>query len=140
MGVKLRDIVSFKELSLKDLSGKVIVVDAMNALYQFLAIIRQPDGTPLKDRKGRTTSHLSGLFYRTINLIEQGIDLIYIFDGEPPKLKEETIRKRIEIREEARERWELALQMGEMEEARKYAQMALSMSRKLMPRFCLRMC
>ncbi|MCD6381346.1 MAG: flap endonuclease-1 [Candidatus Odinarchaeota archaeon] len=128
MGVKLRDIVSFKELSLKDLSGKVIAVDAMNALYQFLAIIRQPDGTPLKDRKGRTTSHLSGLFYRTINLIEQGMDLIYIFDGEPPKLKEETIKKRVEIREEAREKWELALQMGEIEEARKYAQMALSMS------------
>jgi len=35
-------------------------IDAFNTLYQFLSIIRQKDGTPLMDRQGRVTSHLSG--------------------------------------------------------------------------------
>ena len=61
MGVNLRDLVPKKTVELKDLSGKSIAIDTYNALYQFLAIIRQPDGTPLKDSQGRITSHLSGL-------------------------------------------------------------------------------
>ena len=58
-------------VSLESLKGKSIAIDAYNALYQFLAVIRQPDGTPLKDHTGRITSHLSGLLYRTSNLVER---------------------------------------------------------------------
>ena len=50
-----------------DLKGKTIAVDAFNALYQFLSSIRQYDGTPLQDKNGKITSHLSGLFYRNLN-------------------------------------------------------------------------
>ncbi|HJX02402.1 MAG TPA: flap structure-specific endonuclease, partial [Candidatus Bathyarchaeia archaeon] len=70
MGVNLRDLVPRTVVKLEDLGGKSIAIDAYNALYQFLAIIRQPDGTPLKDSGGRVTSHLSGLLYRTSNLVE----------------------------------------------------------------------
>ncbi|MBC7130556.1 flap structure-specific endonuclease, partial [Candidatus Bathyarchaeota archaeon] len=77
MGVNLRDIVPKTPVKLEDLSGRSIAIDAYNALYQFLAIIRQPDGTPLKDNAGRITSHLSGLLYRTCNLVELGIKPIY---------------------------------------------------------------
>jgi flap endonuclease-1 len=69
MGVNLRDLVTPHIISLEELKGKVLAIDGYNALYQFLAIIRQPDGTPLKDSKGRVTSHLSGIFYRTANLL-----------------------------------------------------------------------
>ena len=62
LGVNLRDLLPKTTIDLKNLSGKSIAIDAYNALYQFLAIIRQPDGTPLKDSTGRVTSHLSGLF------------------------------------------------------------------------------
>jgi len=92
-------------------------------LYQFLAIIRLPDGTPLKDETGRITSHLSGLLYRTTNLIEKGIRTIYVFDGKPPSLKEAEIKRRMKVKEEAVKKYEEALAKGDLEEARVYAQM-----------------
>ncbi len=122
MGVNLRDLVPKTTVRLEDLSGKSIAIDAYNALYQFLAIIRQPDGTPLKDSSGRITSHLSGLLYRTSNLVEMGIKPIYVFDGVPPALKEVEIKRRMKAKEEALVRYEQALKAGKIEEARMYAQ------------------
>ncbi|MCD6431638.1 flap endonuclease-1 [Candidatus Bathyarchaeota archaeon] len=122
MGVNLRDLVPKVTVKLQDLSGKSIAIDAYNALYQFLAIIRQPDGTPLKDSTGRITSHLSGLLYRTSNLVEMGIKPIYVFDGTPPALKEVEIKRRMKAKEEALIKYEKALKEGKIEEARTYAQ------------------
>ena len=122
MGVDLRDLVPKIAIKLEDLGGKAIAIDAYNALYQFLAIIRQPDGTPLKDSSGRITSHLSGLLYRTSNLVEIGIKPIYVFDGAPPALKEVEIKRRKRVKEEALVQYERALKEGKVEEARMYAQ------------------
>jgi flap endonuclease-1 len=122
LGVNLRDLVPKTTVKLEDLGGKSIAIDAYNALYQFLAIIRQPDGTPLKDNLGKVTSHLSGLLYRTSNLVEMGIKPIYVFDGIPPTLKEVEIKRRMRVKEEAAIRYEQALKAGKTEEARAYAQ------------------
>jgi len=122
LGVNLRNIVPITAVKLEDLSGKSIAIDAYNALYQFLAIIRQPDGTPLKDSTGKITSHLSGLLYRTSNLVEIGIKPIYVFDGAPPVLKEVEIKRRMKAKEEATIKYEQALAKGKIEEARMYAQ------------------
>jgi len=122
MGVNLRGIIKAKEITLMDLKGKAISIDAYNALYQFLAIIRQPDGTPLKDSQGRVTSHLSGLLYRTVNLVENGIKPVYVFDGKPPELKAMEIERRKAVKEEAVKKYEEALARGDLEAARMYAQ------------------
>jgi flap endonuclease-1 len=122
LGVNLRDLVPKTTVRLEDLSGKSIAIDAYNALYQFLAIIRQPDGTPLMDSSGRITSHLSGLLYRTSNLVEMGIKPVYVFDGTPPALKEAEIKRRMRAKEEALIKYEQALKEGRIEEARMYAQ------------------
>ncbi len=122
LGVNLRDLIPKTTVKLEDLSGKSIAIDAYNALYQFLAIIRQPDGTPLKDSNGRITSHLSGLLYRTSNLVKIGIKPIYVFDGAPPALKETEIKRRMKIKKESLIKYEQAVKEGRMEEARKYAQ------------------
>ena len=122
MGVDLRDLVPKKAIKLEELSGKSLAIDAYNALYQFLAIIRQPDGTPLKDNSGRVTSHLSGLLYRTSNLLELSIKPVYVFDGAPPALKEVEIKRRMKVKEEALVRYERALKEGKVQEARVYAQ------------------
>ncbi|MFP3216585.1 MAG: flap endonuclease-1 [Vulcanisaeta sp.] len=114
-----------KVLDLPQLANKVIALDAYNALYQFLASIRQPDGTPLMDSKGRVTSHLSGLLYRTINLLENRIWPIYVFDGKPPEEKAIEIARRKRVKEEAFDKWVKLLEEGKREEARKYAQRAL---------------
>lgn len=123
VGVDLGEIIPKRKTALEELSGKTLAVDAYNTLYQFLAIIRQPDGTPLMDRNGRITSHLSGVLYRTSNLAEKGIRVAYVFDGEPPELKEMEIRRRKQVKEEAIIKYEVALKAGRTEEARKYAQM-----------------
>ena len=123
MGVNLRVLIPKTKVDFKSLSGKSVAIDAYNTLYQFLAIIRQPDGTPLKDRSGRITSHLSGLLYRTANLVEMGIKVAYIFDGVPPALKEVEIKRRAKVKAEALVKYERALKEGKVEEARSYAQM-----------------
>jgi flap endonuclease-1 len=124
MGVQLGDIVSKQKVGLEQLRGQIIAIDAMNSLYQFLSIIRQRDGELLRDSKGRITSHLSGLFYRTANLIEAGIKPVYVFDGEPPKLKLRTVEQRRAVRKEAAREWATALREGRVEEAKKFAQRA----------------
>ncbi len=125
MGVDLKDLipedVKSKIIDLRLLKGKIIAIDTYNALYQFLTAIRQPDGTPLMDSQGRITSHLSGLFYRTINLIENGIKPVYVFDGIPPELKAKEIERRKAVKEDALKKYEEAVKSGDLESARKYA-------------------
>lgn len=71
-------------------------------------------------KKRRVTSHLSGIFYRNIALIEQGIQLVYVFDGKPPELKYHTFEKREEGREISRERYESARQEENLEGMKRY--------------------
>ena len=53
------------------------------------------------DSQGRITSHLSGLFFRLIKLIESDIKLAFVFDGEPPELKKAERERRAEIKKDA---------------------------------------
>ena len=131
MGVNIREIIpaeAVRTLNLDDLRFRVVAIDGYNALYQFLAAIRQPDGTPLMDSRGRVTSHLSGLFYRTINLAEHGVKPVYVFDGKPPEMKRGEIERRRRIREEAARKYREAAAAGRVEEAKRYAQMSSSLT------------
>ena len=118
MGVYLTPIIVKHVLRLEDLKGKSFAVDANNYLYQFLALIRLPDGTPLRDSDGHVTSHLAGLIFRTTRLLhDYNIDLVFVFDGEPPSLKMAEISKRRELRDKAYEEWIRALQQGDLASA-----------------------
>jgi flap endonuclease-1 len=133
MGVQISGIIPKTEIELESLTGKKIAIDAYNTLFQFLSIIRQKDtGEPLRDSKGRITSHLSGLLYRTIKLIEAGIKPIYVYDGEPPKFKKKTIEEREAVREESRKKWEQAVKEGRKEDIMVYAQGALKFTTEMM--------
>jgi flap endonuclease-1 len=131
MGVSLRDLVTPVPLSLQELGGRIIAIDGYNALYQFLAIIRQPDGTLLMDSKGRVTSHLSGVFYRTANLLEAGIKPVYVFDGKPPELKSVEIQRRVEAKREAAKEYRAALERGDIVSARKVAQATSKLTKEM---------
>jgi flap endonuclease-1 len=112
---------------LLELSGKRIALDAFNVIYQFLTIVRdRMTGEPLRDSHGMVTSHLSGLLYRTSNLLEAGMKPVFVFDGKPPALKHATVQARIEQKEEAKKKWEAAVAAGE--EAIKYAQAAAELT------------
>lgn len=134
MGVDLRDLIppsAKREVELPALKGEAVALDAYNALYQFLAAIRQPDGTPLMDSRGRVTSHLSGLFYRTVSLLEEGLKPIYVFDGRPPEMKAKEIEERARRRAEAEEKYRAAVSAGLLEEARRYAQASSRLTRDM---------
>jgi flap endonuclease-1 len=127
LGVDFKDLVPKTPVKLEDLSGKIIAIDAYNAIYQFLAIIRQPDGTPLRNSMGKITSHLSGLFYRTSNLVEMGIKPIYVFDGIPPTLKAAEIARRRQVKVQAIASYEKAAIQGDKIKMRMFAQASTSM-------------
>lgn len=123
MGVNLREIASPKETDMEALSGKVVAIDALNMIYQFLSIIRDRfTGEPLKDSEGNVTSHLSGIFYRTSRLVEAGIRPIFVFDGKPPDFKKGVQEERRKIREEAARKLAEAVKEGDAARIRLYSQ------------------
>ncbi|MGI6472263.1 MAG: flap endonuclease-1 [Candidatus Methanomethylophilaceae archaeon] len=128
MGVNFTGLADPEYIELSDLNGKNIAIDAYNTIYQFLSSIRQSDGRPLHDSHGRTTSHLSGILYRTANLIEAGIEPAFVFDGDYHELKADTIAERRARREKAMEEWEEALEEGDMEKAYSKAQQTSRMT------------
>ena len=123
MGVNLSDIVYGRVIEMNDLNGKTVAIDAYNTLYQFLSIIRDRfTGEPLRDSKGRITSHISGLFYRTTKMIEVGMNPIFVFDGKPPEFKNATRDMRKDVRIRAQEKLDVARETGDLEAIRRYAQ------------------
>ena len=120
MGLSIRDIIPRKEFEISSLKGKTLAVDAFNTLYQFLSTIRQADGTPLMDNEKRITSHLSGIFYRNISLLSDGMKLIYVFDGKAPDLKSKTHEKRQGFRKDAENKYKEAKQSEDIVSMKRY--------------------
>ena len=110
MGLAIKDLVPSKEIKIPDLKDKWLVVDTFNLLYQFLTTIRSRDGTPLQDSKGNITSHLVGLFARTTKLMDEGLKLAFVFDGTPPKLKQEERERRKALKAVAQKQYKIAVQ------------------------------
>ncbi|MEO9295339.1 MAG: flap endonuclease-1 [Nitrososphaera sp.] len=120
MGLDLKPLITPSPLKLPELSGKVVAIDAFNTIYQFLAIIRGPTGELLTNGRGEVTSHLSGLFYRNINLLMEGIKPVYVFDGKMHALKGQEIERRRQAKQEAMAQRDQALEEGRMEDAVKF--------------------
>ncbi len=121
MGTDLKDIASREEIEFSDLSGKKLVVDSLNVIFQFLSSIRQMDGSLLTDSKGRTTSHLIGLFSRMTRLKKLGIELAFVFDGKKPDLKKKEIERRMELKKQAQAEYEIAKEREDIGAMKKYA-------------------
>jgi len=117
-----------QKIDLDFLEARKVGVDSFNILYQFLSSIRGMDGSPLMDSRGRVTSHLTGLFYRTINLLDRDIKPVFVFDGKPSELKSKTREKRNKIRTEAEKKMKKARKEGDLKEARKFAQQAVRLT------------
>ena len=121
MGVKLFELLPSNVIDFESLSNKKVVVDGNLVLYQFLSSIRQRDGSLLTDSKGNITSHLTGLFNRTLKLMEKNIKLIYVFDGEAPKLKQKERERRATLKKEAELKYKEALKSKDIVGMKKYA-------------------
>lgn len=131
MGVAITPILEKQTISLDDLRGKILAVDAYNILYQFLTTIRLPDGTPLKDTNGRVTSHLVGLFSRTTNLMERGIKLVFVFDGQKPVLKQREIDRRVAAKEEAAAKYAAAVEAEDVHAMKKFSGRSVVLTKEM---------
>lgn len=132
MGTKLNTIIKSREIEISDLSGKRLVFDTFNLLYQFLSTIRQQDGSLLTNSKGMVTSHLSGLFFRTTQLMKSNLKLAFVLDGVAPDLKKQEREKRSNRKKEAQRQYDLAVDEGDIELMRKYASRTASLTKEML--------
>lgn len=120
---------AIKESEIKNYFGRKIAIDASMCIYQFLIAVRQ-EGNNLANEDGETTSHLMGIFYRTIRLLENGIKPVYVFDGKPPQLKGGELQKRQERRAEAQEGLEKATETGDSENVEKFSRRLVKVTKE----------
>jgi len=99
MGIKgLKKIIkknapnSFTEIRIKDLKGSKIGVDSSILLYKFRYTYKDDN------------FHILGFLNKTIELLENKITPIFVFDGKPPNAKKSVIDSRIENRNKMKER------------------------------------
>lgn len=112
---------AIKEKEIKSYFGRKICIDASMSLYQFLIAIRAgPDQSFLTNADGEVTSHLIGMFYRTLRMMDNGIKPCYVFDGKPPELKSGELDERRKKREENAKKLEEAKETGDQEEINKF--------------------
>lgn len=132
LGTKLSPLVRPKKIKLSDLYTRTIVFDANNLLYQFLALVRMPDGSLLVDSSGRITSHLLGASLRITKLMfEHKVKPIMVFDGPPPELKLRELEKRRMQREKALIEWKKSIEEGDLRKAFSKAVVSAVLSKEL---------
>jgi flap endonuclease-1 len=119
-----------KENEIKNYFGRKVAIDASMSIYQFLIAVRQNDGGNLTSERGEVTSHLQGLFYRTIRLVENGIKPCFVFDGKPPDMKSGELRKRLERRGEAEKGLEDAKEDGNVENIDRFARRTVKVTKE----------
>ena len=116
-----------KDVPVDSYTGRTVAVDASMSLYQFLIAVRTqgaagaPAGvsTALTNENGEDTSHIQGIFNRTIKMLGNGVKPIYVFDGKPPEFKSHELEKRTKARKEAQQ----ALYSKLVDKERKYSKL-----------------
>ena len=128
---------AIKYIPLNKLSGKVVAVDASMTIYQFLIATQtiRTKGrhrlTELKDKNGNLTGHLGGIFYRTIQFLENGIKPVWVFDGRPPEMKSKETDKRNESKEKAAEERKKAEDVGDWIKAKQMAERSVRVTQEM---------
>ncbi|KAF8468810.1 flap endonuclease 1 [Kalaharituber pfeilii] len=120
---------AIKKVDIKHQFGRKIAIDASMSIYQFMVAVRS-GGEMLTSETGETTSHLMGLFYRTLRMVENGIKPVYVFDGKPPTLKSGELAKRTARRTEAHEAHEEARETGTAEDVEKFARRTVRVTKE----------
>ena len=132
MGIKnlLKFFSSYPEIlnekEANDYYGKKIAIDISILMYQVVIAIRN-SGSDLTNDKGEITSHILGLFNKTLSFLEKGIIPVYVFDGKPPNLKQKTLDARKQIRKKALDK--LSSDLSD-EDRIKYLKRSVSISRE----------
>eukprot|EP00472_Partenskyella_glossopodia_P011120 CAMPEP_0197515618 /NCGR_PEP_ID=MMETSP1318-20131121/694_1 /TAXON_ID=552666 /ORGANISM="Partenskyella glossopodia, Strain RCC365" /LENGTH=372 /DNA_ID=CAMNT_0043064039 /DNA_START=27 /DNA_END=1145 /DNA_ORIENTATION=- len=122
---------SLKEGKIKSFFGRKVAIDASMCLYQFLVAVRSgPDSQMLTNEAGEITSHLQGLFYRTIRMMDNGLKPVYVFDGKAPTLKSGELQMRKEAKAKAAEELKKAQESGTQEDINKFSRRLVRVTRE----------
>jgi len=121
---------AIKENQIKTHFGRQVAIDTSMFLYSFLVAIRPDSFYNLTDANGEVTSHLQGLFYRTLRLLEAGVKPVYVFDGKPPVLKGGELAKRAARKATAKQELEQAKEVGDSEAIAKLVKRTISVTPK----------
>ncbi|KAL4748327.1 flap endonuclease 1 [Aspergillus terricola var. indicus] len=120
---------AIKAGDIKNHFGRKVAIDASMSIYSFLIAVRS-EGQQLMSDTGETTSHLMGMFYRTLRMVDNGIKPLYVFDGAPPKLKSGELAKRSARKHEATEAHEEAKETGTAEDVEKFSRRTVRVTRE----------
>ncbi len=111
---------AIKEKDIKSFAGRKIAIDASMCMYQLLVGVRM-GADNLTNESGMNTSHIVGMFYRCIRILELGIKPVFVFDGKPPTMKGGELMKRAEAKAAAKEEMKKAEEAGDAEAVEKFA-------------------
>ncbi|XP_056865884.1 flap endonuclease 1 isoform X1 [Raphanus sativus] len=121
---------AMKEQKFESYFGRKIAVDASMSIYQFLIVVGRTGTEMLTNEAGEVTSHLQGMFNRTIRLLEAGIKPVYVFDGKPPELKRQELAKRYSKRADATADLTGAIEAGNKEDIEKYSKRTVKVTKQ----------
>ncbi|GAB4848234.1 Elongation of fatty acids protein 2, variant 2 [Ancistrocladus abbreviatus] len=121
---------SMKEYKFESYFNRIISIDASMSIYQFLIVVGRSGTEMLTNEAGEVTSHLQGMFTRTIRLLEAGIKPVYVFDGKPPDLKKQELAKRYTKRADATEDLKEAIEVGSKEEIEKFSKRTVKVTKQ----------
>ena len=85
---------SIETVNLHTLSGKTIAIDASLFMYKMLINVRKSDKSYFTSQDGKVVSHITGIFYKTVNYLAVNITPIFVFDGKPPENKGGVLKSR----------------------------------------------
>ncbi|EOY11791.1 5'-3' exonuclease family protein isoform 1 [Theobroma cacao] len=121
---------AMKEQKFESFFGRKIAIDASMSIYQFLIVVGRSGTEMLTNEAGEVTSHLQGMFTRTIRLLEAGIKPVYVFDGQPPDLKKQELAKRYSKRADATEDLQQAMEAGNKEDIEKFSKRTVKVTKQ----------
>ncbi|XP_010240833.1 PREDICTED: flap endonuclease 1 isoform X3 [Nelumbo nucifera] len=119
-----------KEQKFESYFGRKVAVDASMSIYQFLIVVGRSGTEMLTNEAGEVTSHLQGMFTRTIRLLEAGMKPVYVFDGAPPDLKKQELAKRYSRRADATEDLATAIETGDKEDIEKFSKRTVKVTKQ----------
>ncbi|XVE89485.1 hypothetical protein DITRI_Ditri20bG0000700 [Diplodiscus trichospermus] len=121
---------AMKEQKCESYFGRKIAIDASMSIYQFLIVVGRSGTEMLTNEAGEVTSHLQGMFTRTVRLLESGIKPVYVFDGRPPDLKKQELAKRYSKRADAAEDLQQAVETGNKEDIEKFSKRTVKVTKQ----------
>lgn len=119
-----------KEQKFENYFGRKIAVDASMHIYSFLVVVGRQGDQLLTSEAGEVTSHLAGMFFRTVRMLEAGMKPVFVFEGKPPEMKKEELAKRFERRADANTDLEAAKEAGNTEDVEKYSKRTVRVTRE----------